>query len=651
MNFLTSPPTERRILVFLLLSVALLAAPHAFHMPPLLFLFFFATAAWRFAAIWKKSLLPGTGLLFSCTLASIALLISQSPGVLGRDAGTNLFIVALGLKLLELRTERDLYLAVFLAFFVAATLFLYDQEMLMAVYILAVTCLLLTVLVSLNGRGARLIDNLKTAAVLIVQALPVMAVLFLFFPRIEAPRWLLFEEEKKAFTGLSDVLEPGAISRLGLSPEIAFRVKFEGAIPPPKERYWRGPVFTRTDGILWTQTEPGAHYGRTDGPARSGRPYTYTITQEHQEKNWVFALDLPGEVPAGLYMTSDYRLLAQKPLEERSAFRLTSYTRYNTGPITRQERRINLQLPKPPSPRVTELVESLNQPAAEETVEKAFAYFRENPFVYTLSPPPMPESPIETFLFETRRGFCGHYATAFVYLMRAAGIPARVVSGYQGGEYNPVGKFLEIRQANAHAWAEVWLEGKGWVRVDPTAAIAPERVEQGVNVDLQVATGEANFRTVDITSLGKLLKRARFAWHTIDYAWQRWVLNYNLASQSRLLSRLGIEGLKETALWLAAGIGLSTCLAALFIFRRKEAQTEEAVRLYRKFLAKLGKTGLEKSAGEGAFDFARRAIRAKPAAAPQILRVTHLYQKIRYGRSHTPADLVEMARQIGALRP
>ncbi|MEN8259448.1 MAG: DUF3488 and transglutaminase-like domain-containing protein [Pseudomonadota bacterium] len=652
MNPIRADRIESRTLVFLLVSVALIVAPHALHVPPVVFGFFCVLLAWRFLAVRNRALIPRPLVLLLCTLLGTALMFSQHRGLLGRDAGTSLFIIALALKLHELKSQRDLYLVAYLTFFVAATQFLFLENIFMAVYILLTTCLLLTVLIDYNSPGTRLLNGFKTAATLIAQAIPVMIVMFVFFPRVDAPRWLLFTEDHKALTGLSEILEPGTISELGLSPELAFRVSFEGDIPPPRDRYWRGPVLSRTDGTRWAPAA-SKRSRRIAKPEFAGIRYDYTITQEPQTKNWVFALDLPARYPHGLFLTADNRLLAQKELHKRSAFRLTSFTRYNTGAISENEKRLNQQLPREPSLQIADLVESFREASAsaEATVRNALDYFKNNEFIYTLTPPLLPEDPIETFLFKTREGYCSHYATAFVYLMRAAGIPARVVTGYQGGTFNPMGEFLEVRQANAHAWAEVWLQGEGWVRVDPTAAVAPERVEKDVNIDLQIATGEASFKTIDMRGLGKLMVHMRFAWYSIDYAWQRWVLNYTSFNQTQFLSKLGINDLKSMTLWLAAGIAGATALAAILVFGGPRKRPDKVIELYRKFRSKLKSVGLEKKPGEGAGDFGRRATQRLPKAAEQIRLITALYLNIRYGRFHTKKDLELLARKVRAFHP
>jgi transglutaminase-like putative cysteine protease len=560
--------------------------------------------------------------------------------VLGRDAGTALFVTALGLKLLEIKSPRDIYLINYLAFIVAGSQFLYQQSILMAIYILFVCCVLLATLISINSQNPQTLTSLKTAAVIIAQALPIAIVIFILFPRIDAPRWMLFEDTHQAKSGLSDSMEPGSISRLGMSYELAFRVKFQGDIPPPRLRYWRGPVFSYTNGKRWTQSNSRFFDKFMDKTQFSGKAYHYTLLLEPQNHNWVYALDMPAQYSNPLSRNNRYQLVTRNAPEERAEYQVTSYPQYNTGYITKTEYRDNLQLPDSPSDKITALVKKLKgfDEPPEVYIEQLLNHFKTEKFYYTLMPPLMEDNPIETFLFETHYGFCSHYASAFVYLMRVANIPARGVAGYQGGELNKVGEFLEVRQANAHAWAEVWLEDKGWVRFDPTTAIAPERVEQDVNIALQIASGAVNFTPVTF-SIDNMswLKRGQHLWSSMDYSWQRWVINYNNANQSDFFESLGILDIKTVFYWLLICISSISAILAWFILRNNHPQTDPAVLLYQSFCKKLDK--LQIKTGEGARSFADRIKKTYPEQAQDVDDITGLFIKIRYQPNSDFEDL------------
>ena len=631
---------NQRSLTFLLISIALITFPHVWHVPVPLFGFFCFLWLWRFTSIWRSQWLPSRWLVLGLTLVGIGLLISQHQGLFGRDAGTRLFIVALGLKLMEIRNARDIYLIVYLAFVVAASQFLYEQSILMAGYIVLVCTVLLATLVIQNSSHVQTKTVVKSACVIILQALPIAVVTFVLFPRLEAPRWMWLKDDSKGLSGLTRTLEPGSISNLSLSDELVFRVRFKGGIPSPQLRYWRGPVYSNTDGVRWSMSNKDKEH--TPQPTFVGESYEYVLLMEPQKENWVFALDIPQTYSPSLHRNAFYQLQTDKRPSERAEYLIISRPFYNTGDIDQAEYRENLQLPKAASEKQVGLIESLGgfDETPEQFIQNLLEYFRREEFFYTLTPPLMPVDPIDTFLFETRSGFCSHYATAFVYLLRIAKIPARVVGGYQGGEINSVGGFMEIRQADAHAWAEVWLKGKGWVRFDPTAAVAPERIERGVNIDRQIASGEVNFGAPVSESIAlNWLKRSRQLWQSIDYNWQRWVINYHSVNQRQFFQLLGINGIAELAKWLVASVLGIILPLAWYLLRRKSMTTDTVARYYQQFCRKMAKAGIKINLGEGANDFAIRAKKHCPDLSPQIDQITATFIRLRYQRDAKAGDL------------
>ncbi len=641
-----------RILRPLLIAVAFIVLPHAWNLPPAIFAFFSMLLIWRFIAIRKKQWLPNKILIFLLSISGIAILFAQHHTVFGRDAGTSLFITALGLKLMEMRKAKDIILITYLAFIVAASLLLYEQNIFMAAYIFIVCILLFSILVLTNNPQQHLLPTLKQSSNILLQAFPFMIVMFIFFPRLEAPRWMFLNDSHAARIGLGNTLEPGSISRLGQSDELVFRVRFSGAIPPPDQRYWRGPVFSHTDGKRWTQIKAAKNQPTTK-PKFSGTPFVYTLLQEPQKQNWVFALDLPVKYPAETVRKANYQLLVSKNPQNRAEYQITSYTTYNTGPINQKQMTDNLQLPEQPSKRVTDLVFKLQGSSKDpkQLIKNILDYFSNADFYYTLRPPLMPEKPIEAFLFEHRRGFCSHYATAFVYLMRIAKIPARVVTGYQGGKFNELGNFLEIRQANAHAWAEVWLDQEGWTRIDPTAAVAPERIEQDVNIDLQIAYGEVNFlHNQNENILGKWLKHAGLMWDSVDYHWQRWIINYTASNQKNLLQLLGIQRLEMLGYLLIGIFSVLTSILIYIMFYKNHRSDDMILSIYRRFCSKIATKGLIQTTGEGAKDFADRCRQKLPHLANQIDAITSLYLQIRYGKSNSPDKVAKLKSLVASFK-
>lgn len=643
---------NRRSLIALLSAIGLITLPHAWNVRPVTFAFFATLLLWRSLAVWRAAWLPNRFVIYGLIMVGALVLYSQHQGIFGRDAGTALFLVALALKLFELNHRRDVYLVTFLAFIVAASQFLYLQSIVMAGYILLVSSLLLMALILQVSEQTPVVQGLKTASLIVAQALPLAMLIFLLFPRIEAPRWRWLKDDNQAKSGLSNVMEPGSISALSLSGELVFRVRFVGDMPPPEQRYWRGPVYTHTNGVRWTASERNSPQAAL--PRFYGKVYRYTLMMEPQREHWVFGLEMARQFDPPLARNGLYQLITSQAPTSRAEYKISSDTAYDTGELGKDEQAESLQLPQPPSKRLTELVEQLKgfDAAPETYISNLLRYFREEGFFYTLMPPLMPDNPIETFLFESRHGFCSHYATAFVYLMRIAHIPARVVGGYQGGEFNKIGGFLEVRQADAHAWAEVWLQGKGWVRFDPTSAIAPERIERGVDVDLQLASGAVNFAPAipDEATLS-WLKRGRQLWQSIDYGWQHWVINYDTRNQRQFLQLLGIDGIGALVKVLASGVALIILPLAWWLLRQPRSRIDRALMYYQQFLAKLAKSGVEIAVGEGPADFCRRAQQQRPELARQIEQITALFIRLRYQADAREGDLQTLQQQIRRFSP
>lgn len=633
-----------RVQLLLLAAIGLITLPHIGHIPIPLSVIFFALLFWRLLGVWRPRYLPNDKVIFLLTLSGIGLLYSQHSGVWGRDAGTAVFVTALGLKLLELNKKRDVYLLSYLAFIVAASQFLYQQNIVLAAYSFLVCCILLAALVAINSTQQYNKVALRTATTIALQALPLTLIIFALFPRIQAPAWgPIHHDNNQAQSGLSETLESGSINRLALSPQLAFRVKFDGELPPQNQLYWRGPVFSYTDGKVWRVKQYDYVVFYQDKLKFSGKAYRYTLLLEPQDHNWIYALDMPVRFDASVHRNSNYQLTSRAGLGKAAEFSLVSYPQYNTGYITKTEFHENLQLPGSPSRRIDALVKHLHgfEDKPELFIQQLLDYFRQQHFSYSLQPPLMENNPIESFLFEARRGFCNHYATAFVYLMRVAGIPARVVSGYQGGEFNAVGQFLEIRQANAHAWAEVWLQGKGWIRVDPTTAIAPERVEQEVNIKRQIETGMVSSTPTGIDQWDNLfgLKQAEQLWNSVDYHWQRWIVSYGNDNQSLLFSTIGIGSLVEVVFWIVATIALALLLLAAGLLRVQRKPEDPAVILYRQFCRKMAKAGVVIRLGEGANDFAIRAKTQKPETGDFVDEITRIFVRLRYQRCPSERDV------------
>lgn len=650
-------PQDTLTLGPLLAAVALVAFPHFFNLAPVVMAFFSLLVIWRVSSLISDVSPPSKALLFAMTIIGAAIVLFKYRRIWGQEPGSSLFIVGLGLKLMELKTLRDAYLVIFLSFFVALTQYLFSQSIPMAGYTLAIVVLLVTAMIGLNSSKAfSLRDRFKMTGWMVAQAIPAMILLFVLFPRIEGPLWHLPEEGLKGKTGLSETLAPGTVSRLSLSQELAFRVDFEGAIPPPRDLYWRGPVFWTTDGTGWKILRDIPLY-QTQKLEFTQPSYHYTVTLEPHNQHWILALEMPSDFPGEFHRTGDYQLLSTDPITERKQYRITSYPSFTTGSLTPYERRKALELPNRRSAKVQQLVDGWTQqnPTPKDLVQQSLRFFTEEDFHYTLNPPITQGDPVENFLFETRRGFCEHYATAFVVMMRMGGVPARVVTGYQGGHWNPVGHFMEVKQADAHAWAEVWLEGTGWTRVDPTAAVAPERIERGLDLAQQSTAGEIRFN-VEGAGFGvngqgwlKFREEMRLLVASIEHQWDMVILAYGSENQSRFLEKLGVINWQRMVFWLIGGFTGLSLLLLLILMPKPPKHQDPAQRAYQRFLRKMAAYGLSPNLGEGVTSFTQRASQILPEQTDSLRHIAKLYQRLRYEPSQGPHDLQNLRRIIASI--
>jgi protein-glutamine gamma-glutamyltransferase len=604
---------------------------------------------WRGILWWRRDDLPPRGWLILLTLGSAAGVVATYHNLFGREPGVALLVLFLALKLLEAQRRRDGYAAIFLGYFLQVALFFDTQNPAAAAAAMGTLVVATTALILLNHDGQAWQTAMRRATLLLAQSVPFMLVLFVLFPRIQGPLWGMPMDAYKGMSGLSDSMAPGTISQLSLSSAIAFRAKFEGSIPPQDRLYWRGPVLTRFDGRTWranvARISDGVPYTVT-GPAAD-----YAVTLEPHDKTWLFALDLPGIVPTGAVATDDFQIHNRVPVRNRTRYAMRSYTALTAG---REERPGVLlaarQLPADTNPRARALATDWTRenPVPEAVAARALALFRQQPFVYTLSPPLLADNPVDRFLFDTRRGFCEHYAAAFVFLMRAAGVPARVVTGYQGGEANPVDGYLVVRQSDAHAWAEIWVEGQGWLRIDPTAAVSPLRIERGLASAVPADDPVPGVLRVD----ADWLRALRFRWEAAANAWDQWVLGYNPQRQRELLKRLGMNDANWKSLSVALSASGAVLMLALVGWALWQHQPSDPLqRQWARLSRKLGRRGLHRQSWEGPLDYAHRVAVAKPHVAHDVTLIAKLYAGLRYGASAPPQLIRELARRISRLRP
>jgi len=634
---------------WLLAAMALAIAPHATRLPIWITLLCLGVGTMRLFEV----RLPARWLLITLAAATAAGIYASYHTLFGRDAGVALLVAMLTLKLLESRTLRDSMLVIFISYFLVITHFLYSQTIPTGLYLLLVVLVITTTLIGLNhpGRQIEPRKQLRIATTLLGQAVPVMLVLFLFFPRVPGPLWGMPGDAYEGMTGLSDSMAPGSISKLSQSGAVAFRVAFDGQTPRPDQRYWRGPVLDFFDGRSWSATtEP---VPKQAGITATGDPVSYTLTLEPHNKRWLLALDLPAELPTASRLGASFELLSDQPVRQRLRYRAVSYPDYQAGLIPGATELIrSLRLPSYGNPKTREMGNAWKRTSKgdAEIVRRALEMFQNEAFFYSLTPPLLGANSVDEFLFNSRRGFCEHYAGSFVFLMRAAGMPARVVTGYQGGESNPFGNYLIVRQSDAHAWAEVWLKNRGWVRVDPTAAVAPRRIESGLAAALPAGEPLPLLAQVDSAWLMKL----RMSWDTLNNDWNQWVLGYGQERQYDLLSRLGFEmaSWKELTAGLAAGVGaLLLAFSGFMLWRRVPVGADPAAAIYQRFCRKLARVGIIRQPNEGAADFAQRTAVLRPDLALSAASISELYIALRYAPQPNPSDLRQFGQRVRDFRP
>jgi len=631
-------PMRKGSIYALLLAFVLVCAPHVQHLPPWVSCSVPVLIGWRTWLLRNDRSIPSRWILLAiAALGAAGVLMSYGP-LLGRDASVALLAVMAALKAMELRAQRDAMVILCLGYFLIITNFLYSQSIATALYMLAVMALLTGILISLqdHGRQLRWRDAAKSAVVMLLQAAPVMAVLFILFPRVQGPIFGIPQATSAGVTGLSDRMSPGDLSNLGLSDEVAFRVHFESAAPGAAQLYWRGPVLWDFDGRTWSAGETPL-LGQTAYEAR-GEPLRYTVTLEPHGMRWMFAIDLPARLPLGATLSADYQLLATQPIRNRIRYDMVSSLAYRYGVDESPAMlRRALRLPRGYNPRSIELASALRARSADDhaLIANALDLFRTQLFFYTLVPPRLGRDSVDEFLFRTRRGFCEHYASAFVFLMRAAAIPARVVTGYQGGEMNPLGDYLIVRQSEAHAWAEVWLRDEGWVRIDPTAAVSPARVQVGI----AAALPQGDPLPISVRGSIPWLKHLGMTSDAVANSWNQWVLGYTPERQIKLLERAGVRSptwQSLTMLLLAGAAAVVGVVALGVLLRLRSAAAADPVqRSWERFCRKLERAGCRRGAAEGPVDFAARAARALPGAAERIYAIARLYVALRYEQRGT----------------
>ncbi|MBI3731775.1 MAG: DUF3488 domain-containing transglutaminase family protein [Burkholderiales bacterium] len=647
-TILSRDKADTLLLIFACLFVLL---PHADHVK------WWVNASCALLLLWRGWLtlsgrrLPAAWLLLPVAVMMMAGVYLTHRTFFGREAGVTMLVLLLTCKLLEMHAKRDLFVVIFLGFFLLLTSFFYQQTIFAAILTLTGLCLLLTAQLSFHYTGVvpPLLQRLKLGASILGLAIPLTIIAFVLFPRIQGPLWGLPGDAQSGRSGLSSSMSPGNISELAQSEEIAFRVKFDKFIPAKPQLYWRGIVMNQFDGRSWSQEEKRSSY-KTDQDKNwikyGGQAIHQEITLEANGQNWLFALDMPAGKPELEANTGTVAIInklmetrREQATNERLKYAIASYTSYTLEAASSREMMADsLKLPEGYNPRTLAFAATLRQQYSDDMqlIWAILNYFRRETYSYTLEPPRLGKNSADEFLFDTKAGFCEHYASAFVLLMRAANIPARVVAGYQGGNLNSVDGYLEIRQSDAHAWAEVWLEGKGWIRVDPTAAVAPERVQRSLNyaVPRQGLAGLMNLSPDGIS----FFNQVRMQWSAVNNSWNQWVLNYNQNTQRNLLNSLGFMKVDWAQLTLLFFIATSLILGLIALpLIRNRPRITALDKLYFSFCRKMEKKTAARALHEGPKAYLERLRSNLPAAEfENVERFLTLYASARYGKNPGP---------------
>jgi transglutaminase-like putative cysteine protease len=640
--------------------------PQSLRIPAWISIIALGCVIWRVLIFTGKLNYPSRLMRVGVVLFTVAVSISQMRNIgVGLDSAASLLVLGFVFKLIEMRQKRDIYVVIALCFILSMVSFLYSQSVVATLYIAACVVVITGAMISLN-RSVLISDNsgtIRLAMKLSMQALPLTIVLFVVFPRI-APLWAVPISSNGSTTGVSDEMAPGDISQLGRSGELAFRVQFEnGAQPFHSELYWRGLVLDDFDGVTWrrTNSSSSSSYGRAaalsdfnfnwqDRVNTDGNPIYYNVILEPTQQPWIFGLHLAEDQSNKYFQSRNFELFNNGLITQRTSYDLRSW-RSNQTDVTLLDsgRRRTTSLPDDDGNEQSrrfaqQLRSSVN--SDRDYVYAVLANFQQSEFYYTLNPSLLGDNRIDDFLFNTREGFCEHYASSFAYLMRAVGIPSRVVVGYQGAEYNPYEDYMMVYQYNAHAWNEVWLEGEGWVRFDPTSAVSPERIELGVEAALADDPAFMEDGLFSAVRRGNIdwINAMRLRLDAIEYEWNRRVVNYNEDVQFEVFEQILGEVTEEKILMLLIGLAsVALAVVGFTVIRFDPPSPQTPVnKFYKQVLCKeLRKIGLERAPGEGPQAFCARVSRERPELAGPMAEITKLYIQLNYGEKTVEQETIK----------
>ncbi len=623
--------------------------------------FFLLTLAMKFwmepkgyrlrCAIWKL-------VLAAVTLAAIFFSYGSLKGI---EPGVSVLVVLMSLKILEAHTAREFQVMVMIAWMLCLCGFFLSQDFAIALCLLAAFALLLVALIQFHGGSSSesFWSPVSATCKLLAQAAPLVVLLFLLFPRINTAFRFEIRDLRSAASGFSDRLSPGSIASLTNSSDIAFRAEFpDRKTRPPGPMYWRGIVMWHCEGMEWRAPYAPASSSDSSTQSPGDKAIRQRITIAPHGARWMFALDRPFEVPPKAMLARGNYLWSVQPIRKARRYEVISSLEVTGKELQPRERKEALELPASISPAVRDLAQSWiarNSKNPRATVNSALQFFRTQRFRYSLSPGEYKKNDLDEFLFHRRVGFCEHYATSFATLMRLAGTPARVVVGYLGGEYNDLGRFFLVRQADTHAWCEVWLPDSGWTRVDPTSAVAPGRASLDLNsfLERRIASGEMETRrSAFVTQLTRsaIFTNIRLAWEALNYEWDARVLGFDADTQESLLASVGIAK-RGPFLLIAETLVIAAALLVIYagwMQLRSRSRVDRVKALYKRFCREAARLGVRRSPWEGPSDFSKRAAQLLPKESERIRQISDTYIALRYSPKSATIILDRFAKEVSA---
>jgi protein-glutamine gamma-glutamyltransferase len=648
-----SKPVPEKPLLAMCACLVLGALPIAGRVPLFSIAFFLVAVVARLAMQHWRLRLPGVPFRLMVLCVGLGGAIVSTGTLLGIEATLGSLLILVALKLFETRTVRDFQFLGLVGWFLGLCGLFFAQDLVRWLFIGSLFVLIGLTLVQFHrgpGRGT-VWRSTRLMATIGLQAFPIIALIFFLFPRSYGGFRFALGRSLQDGTGISDTLGPGSVASIAVNQAIAFRVDFpDGIVPPQSQMYWRGAVLWRGDGFNWSRVPgllPELKRVEFDGPAIRQR-----FMIEPHGGRWLFALDRPATVPGVAFYEAGGALRSHKPVHITLRYEVKSHPGNREPDLLPQHHEEALGLPSQVTPEVKALVASWRAGAANgrEVVKNALRWFRTENFTYTLSPGIYDEAgALDEFLFRRRAGFCEHYAGAFASLMRVARIPSRVVVGYHGGEFNRLGQYVIVRQSEAHAWSEVWIKGEGWMRVDPTEVIAPDRLTLGLDSLLQTAggTGGGTDASAGSLSLRGLMRDLRFAWDNLNYQWDLRIVGFDEESQRELFTGIGLPH-RHSILHVAWGLIILAPFVgglALWLRRPTPARAEPVVAAWAALCRTLASAGVARAPSEGPRTFGERVAAALPHRAGEIRALTALYIDARYGRATgPPAEFIRGVR-------